>query len=336
MIRLLLFVCLLTGLPNCTGMEVPAELRGEKTPASVSEVSGPVSGTLQIYFPYVGQGDAALVISPAGKTLLIDAGPPGSGTAYLLPLLDQLKIKKLDALMISHYDLDHWGGVPELLKGPDGKWGTGDEIEVDMIWDRGGEPWDPNPRWESFRQDIEEQNISRHAVSAGDFLPWDEQVKLNCLAVNGSVAMKDGSIRSIDLTPVTYTGQENASSIGLKIEFGEFSYLTAGDLTGGGSLNGFLTPDVESLLGIASGLVKVVHADHHGSLSSSNEDFIHLTSPEAVMIQAGIDNPYHHPAQAVVTRWKNAGTLVYSTEGGTSFLLTSEGKDFEMNGFAWK
>ena len=69
----------------------------------------------------VGQGDATLVISPTGRTLLIDAGYPGMGTSVVLPFLESEGINGLDWVIPSHYDSDHIGGLPEVLRGEDGE-----------------------------------------------------------------------------------------------------------------------------------------------------------------------------------------------------------------------
>src|SRR5918996_1044333 len=130
MIRHLLLstLCCLS-LAACLALPGPEELFHSR--AVISEGVSPTSESkLQIWIPYVGQGDATLMLFPNGKTLLIDAGPPGAGKAYLLPLFEELGIKAIDALVISHYDLDHLGGVPEIPLGKDGLPNTEDDIKI--------------------------------------------------------------------------------------------------------------------------------------------------------------------------------------------------------------
>ncbi|MFO1463707.1 MAG: MBL fold metallo-hydrolase [bacterium] len=309
-------------------MPLPAlETRREAAhPIAESNAPGADLGSLQIEIPYVGQGDATLFRLPDGKTLLVDAGPPGAGKEYLLPLLRRLDIRRIDALVISHYDLDHLGGVPGLIAGEDGTLGSSDDIEVGLAYDRGGQPWDNSPGYPEYLTALDAKKIPRHTLSAGESLDLDPNVKITCMAANGTVADKSGEFIKVDLSVPAYSGKENAASIALLFEFGDFRYLTAGDLTGGGSLDGFLTPDVETPLGQAVEAVDVVHVNHHGSLSSSNERFIAATHPKAVVVQAGRDNPYHHPVPEVLERWQKVGAEVYSTVEKRGYQISSEGK----------
>ncbi|HCU23479.1 MAG TPA: hypothetical protein DF383_00560 [Deltaproteobacteria bacterium] len=290
----------------------------------------PVEGTFQIYFPYVGQGDAGLMIFPNGKTLLIDAGPPGAGAKYLLPLLRELNIDRLDALLVSHYDADHLGGIPSLLQGEDGIWKTADDIAVGQAYDRGGEPMDFSPEYLPYLEALQQKAVPRRRLAAGQEMLLDDSVEIRCLAAGAEVLSPRGDVISIDLSPNTYTSKENAASIALSFRFGDFKYFTAGDLTGGGMLNGFLSPDIETLVAKTLGRVDVLHVNHHGSATSSNAAFVAATSPEAVMIQAGKNNPYGHPNAEVVERWKNIGSRIYTTQEGVGFVLTSEGSGVEI------
>ncbi len=320
-------------LTSCVSIPSVEELRTNLLPDSSLSGSPNTPGPpLKIYIPTIGQGDATLIVLPNGKTMLIDAGPPDAGPQGLLPLLEELQITRLDALLITHYDDDHLGGVPALLAGKDGTLGTEDDIRPALDLDRGGTPWDNSPGLDPYLGSLTTLNIPRNTLEPGERLILDSEVEIQCVAVNGIVFGKDKSTHTVDLTPNTYSGQENASSIALLITYKDFRYLTAGDLTGGGSLDGFLTPDVETLLADAVGKVNVVHVNHHGSLSSSNPYFVETTAPQAIFIQAGKNNPYGHPVPEVVERWRNVGVEVYSTIDGGGYVLTSDGVGFEIGG----
>lgn len=323
--RLALALFTLVSLNACLALP-DLQMRPESRRTVASNLSHESEGTLEIYLPYVGQGDGTLFRFPNGKTLLVDAGPQNAGKDRLLPLLRSLKISRLDALLITHYDFDHLGGVPGLLAGEDGVPNTDDDIQVGVAFDRGGEPWDNSPGYPDYLGALDERKIPRHPLTAGEAMDLDSGVSVRCVAVNGSVSMGNGSMASVDLSVPAYSGKENGASVALLVEYSAFRYLTAGDLTGGGSADGFLTPDVETLVGEAVGKVDVVHVNHHGSLSSSNLSYVNATHPEAVIVQAGKDNPYHHPVPEVMDRWKGIGAEVYSTGGETGYLVTSEGK----------
>lgn len=319
--------CLLYCLLVASCVALPAlPQRGETELTAIEKTKPESAGEMRIYIPDVGQGDATLVLSPEGKSLLIDAGPPAAGKEAILPLLRELKINHLDALLVTHYDLDHLGGVPSLLAGEDEAMGTEDDIGLGLAYDRGGTPWDNSPGMNAYLITLFQGRIPRRALTAGEALPFDNALQIKIVAANGAVVTENGSITQVDMNPVTYSGKENAASVAVLLEYGNFRYLTAGDLTGGGMTDGFLTPDVETLVAEAVGAVDVVHVNHHGSLSSSNPYFISATAPNAVVIQAGRDNPYGHPNHAVVERWREVGAEVRSTaEEGGILLVTSGG-----------
>ena len=324
--RIYLVITLLF-LNACINFPAQMEVRGN---SQSNVTTTPISDNppLKIYIPYVGQGDGSLLQLPNGKTLMIDAGPPAAGNDALLPLLRTLNLSSLDALLVTHYDKDHLGGVPSLLAGEDGALGTDDDIQVGTDYDRGGEQWDKSPGRIPYMSALDTLKIPRVVIEAGQTIDLDQEVSIKCIAVNGSVIDNAENILSVDLTPSTYSGQENASSIALLIEYKNFRYLTAGDLTGGGSPDGFLTPDIESLVADVVGKVDVLHVDHHGSMTSSNLHFVETTAPEAVFIQAGINNPYGHPVPEVVDRWKSVEAEIYSTQGGQGYVLSTDGEGF--------
>src|SRR4051812_38923541 len=72
------------------------------------------AGQAQIYFVDVGTGAGTLIVSPTGKTLLVDGGPPGAG-AKIISLLDAKGISQIDYTVVTHYHIDHMGGMIEVL-----------------------------------------------------------------------------------------------------------------------------------------------------------------------------------------------------------------------------
>ena len=329
MIRIFIgLLCLL--LTSCLSLPALPQ-RGQGSAPGSNSYPSEKSGIMRLYFPDVGQGDATLLISPEGRTLLIDAGPPSAGRDVLLPLFRTLSISRLDSLLITHYDLDHLGGVPSLLAGEDGQLGTEDDVLVGVAYDRGGKPWDNSPGLNGYLFALLSGDIPRQSLEAGQTLSLDNTLRLEILAANGTVRIGTEKPATIDLTPKTYSGKENAASIALLIEYGGFRYLTAGDLTGGGMTDGYITPDVESLLAETVGAVDVVHVNHHGSLSSSNESFVKTTKPQAVVIQAGKDNPYGHPNRDVVERWRQIGAEIHLTSEEGGIILESDGDGFGID-----
>src|SRR5437016_406617 len=75
----------------------------------------PAPGHAGIYFIDIGQGASTLIVSPAGRTLLVDGGPPGAGTNAVIPLLNSLGISTIDYTVLTHYHIDHDGGLTEVI-----------------------------------------------------------------------------------------------------------------------------------------------------------------------------------------------------------------------------
>lgn len=331
--RLIIAFILGVLLTSCIALPV-LDLRSQDSSTSLSTTPEAQGEPLHIWVPYVGQGDGTLLQFPNGKVLLIDAGPPPAGKNVLLPLLRKLHLSRLDALLVTHYDLDHLGGVPSLLAGEDQVPGTEDDIHVGTAYDRGGTPWDNSPGYGDYLSALEQNGAERRTLNAGEAVSLDANVKVLCVASNGIVGDDSKILGQVDLSIPAYSGKENGASIALLLDYGDFKYLTAGDLTGGGVTDGFITPDVESLVADLVGPVDVVHVNHHGSLSSSNPHFVAATSPTSVLIQAGKDNSYGHPRAEVVQRWEGVRAKIYSTVEGMGVLLTSTGEGFEIEELA--
>ncbi len=289
-----------------------------------SEVDeSPESGGLRILVLDVGQGDATLVIGPGsnGRTLLIDAGPYGQGITTVLPTLESLGSASLDWIVATHYDADHLGGIPEVLKGPDQVMGTEDDIvpAIDLL-DRGDLTEKATP---IFKDYIEIASSLRTEATPGTQLNLGEGAFAKVIVVNGHYS--DG--RSIHLNP----DEENEASIGFLIQYGEFRYFTAGDLTGCGTPGGYETKDVETAAGEIIGDIDVLHVGHHGSETSTNKEFLKLTQPKAAIISVGKENDYGHPTESVLRRLEDTGIEIFRTDLLGTLEIRTDGQDFEIN-----
>jgi len=271
---------------------------------------------LKITILNVGQGDATLIEFPNGKTLLIDAGAPQKGKEVILPFLRQRSLS-LNAIIATHYDQDHIGGIAEIINGEDEIFGTRDDVTpLEGVYDRGSTPLDSAPAFPTYLASI--QNY-RHTLNAGDFLTLDPQITLRCVAANTSLW------NGFTSQPIErFSSLENASSIVLLFEYGEFRYLTGGDLTGGGSPGGFSTLDLETPLALSIGAVTAVHTNHHGSDTSSNADYVNTLRPQLALFNVGDGNDYHHPTQSVLERWRDVGAELWLTERGTGGFIAGE------------
>jgi competence protein ComEC len=296
--------------------------------------------TLTIYHVDVDQGDSTLIVSPSGKTLLIDGGDTGKGMTRVVPLLQSLKIRSLDYTVATHYDADHIGGLDEVIQA------LGRRISV-QAFDRGEAP----EKTKAYKDYVAAVGEHRKEIKPGDTIGLGPDIDVICVAVNQQVV--NGS--KID-PPLP---DENGNSVALLIRFKDFDYFIGGDLTGGGKSGSKRTPDVESLVGEAIGDVDVLRVSHHGSQTSSNQNFLAVLHPEVAVISVGNGGKnlrYHHPHRIVLTRLRSLPSMraIFTTHRGQTtgglkqaerklmkiaegdVILTTDGESYTINGLVFE
>ena len=282
--------------------------------------SDDLSDSLKIYVIDVGQGDATLVLGPSGRTLLIDSGPQESGQQSILPLFNQLQINHLSWILLTHYDADHIGGLSEVIRGNDQLLGTEDDFYPSYaLYDRGDET---EKNTTTFQNYLEVAAPVRRTITPQTQFDLGNGARARVIVVNGHYS--DGT--SIHLNP----DEENESSIGVLIEYGDFKYFTAGDLSGGGSPGGFETKDIETHAGEIIGDIDILHAGHHGSASSSNAHFLEVTQPENTLISVGLHNDYHHPAVATLQRLEEIHSEIFRTDEHGTIEVETDGTHYTI------
>ena len=265
-----------------------------------------IAATLRIAVLDVGEGAALLAVGTDGSSLLVDGGKESRGLSVVLPALRELADNRLDAMVATHFDIDHIGGLVEVLRGPDNAAGTADDVvPARGIWDNGSAASCTTEVCARYR----ELTAGRSQAMAVDQVIALGEASARCVAVHGAIT---GGGR------VT-TDDDNADSVGLLLEFGGARLLVAGDLTGGGQNSA----DVETPLAQAVGHVDLWHLDHHGSATSSAAGALALLSPRAALISVGTDNAFCHPAPAVLQRLSAAGVPAYLTGAGTVTTSTN-------------
>jgi beta-lactamase superfamily II metal-dependent hydrolase len=254
------------------------------------------SDAARLVFIDVGQGDATLVIAPGGETMLIDGGRVESAEA-IRTALDTHAAGRIDVIVISHFDVDHVGGVVELLMGSDGVAGSDDDLVVSDVLVPSG------------LASCDAQVCERlRAVRATTRVPVvGEEVSLGLLsprivAVDGVV---DGAASPGEI-------DDNGRSVVIDVEWGGRHALILGDLTGGG----LGTVDVEGPLSLVTGAVDVLRVAHHGSATSSNAAAIARWQPRVAVVSVGSENTYCHPEPSALTRVASASGTVLSTGRG--------------------
>ena len=235
--------------------------------------------TLKIYQIDVEQADAALIITPNGKSLLIDSGTGGLSDR-IEALFEQEEISEIDAFVCTHYDTDHLGAIDKLVKSG---W------QVHSAYDRGYKTGEYNSRKTSreFKDYQKALGYRAERLDPGDVIDLDGQVIITCIASGGRITGSGQAKRGDD---------ENDKSIALLIRYGDFLFFTGGDLafdTEGKIAEHDLVTDVD-----------VYKADHHGSATSSDPDFMRDLNPSVILISNGSNKTYQHPRKVTLQRYE--------------------------------
>ena len=251
---------------------------------------------LEIHCLDVEQGDCTLIISPTGGTFLFDAGINGKGNSVVYPYMQSLGLDALDYIGASHYHVDHIGGIDDVV----------DNIGIDSVrvavLDRG---WS----YTTLTYDDYAATVAakRTTITDGQVIDLGGGVTITCVSVNGNGELSPPFDDSYD---------ENDMCVALLVEYGDFDFFVAGDLSG---VNSSYYNDIESSVAPEVGDIDVYRVDHHGSSSNSNANLVSTLQPEVSIISVGA-NSYGHPTQTVINRLVSYGTYIYQTnlgDGGT-------------------
>jgi competence protein ComEC len=245
----------------------------------------------------VGQGDSLLLITPDGKTLLIDGGGFGGGPhqapqdfdigeEVVSEALWSRGIRHLDAVALTHAHSDHMGGLPAVLR----------NFHPAELWVGN------NPRFGAYNALLNE---------AGD-------LHVRVRSFRAGDALSFGATQITVLAPFSnyQPGPEpaNNDSLVLHMTYGATSVMLEGDAE---------APIEEAMLaerGLDSNLLKV---GHHGSITSTRPAFLSRVAPQWAVISCGLHNRYGHPRQEVLEALQAAHVRTFRTDinGATCFRL---------------
>ncbi|MDP2692405.1 MAG: MBL fold metallo-hydrolase [bacterium] len=236
---------------------------------------------LKLAFLDVGQGDATFVEWPDGEQMLVDCGKDSNvltGLGEVMPFYD----KYIDYLLVTHPDLDHFGGCIDVIK----RFDVGEVIYNGVVGD--------SDAWSYFWDLVESKKIKYTEINK--FNIWDinnAQIKFlypDSDISNENIASNDGSIVFV-------------------MSYGESDILFTGDAEEG--LEKYLVENYENDLD-----VEVLKVAHHGSGGSSGKDFLAYVSPEYSVISVGAGNSYGHPSLRTIKRIERLGGEIFRTDLG--------------------
>ena len=264
------------------------------TGGETSSVNTPLpSGTMEVHFLDVGQGDATLIICD-GEAMLIDSGDPNQGTKIQLYLTKQ-GISSLKYLVLTHPDSDHIGGAPVIIT----------KYDIGTIFMSG-------------YQKPEEHKASERVQEALSYRLYDPVIP----SVGDSYSLGNASLTFIG--PVNYQADEpNNASLALLIQHGSNRFLFTGDAE---------EPEENDILQTGIGIqADVYKVGHHGSYSSSGNPFLQAVRPTYAVISCGRDNTYGHPHDATLQRLNAVGAKIFRTDQQGTIVAISDGSNISWN-----
>lgn len=248
---------------------------------------------LNIIFFYVGQADSSLIMAN-DKTMLIDAGNNEDGK-NIAKYIHELGINKIDYVVGTHSDEDHIGGLDDII----------DSFEIGKIFmSKNGTE---KVNYQNVIKAANKKNIEVVQPNRGDkftFVANDSKIEAEFEVM---LALSGEDISS------------NNSSIVLKLQYGNTSYLFMGDAE----------KVAESTRTWPK--VDVLKVGHHGSNTSSSDNFLKQVKPHYAVIEVGKDNKYNLPNSKVITRIENSGATILRTDlKQESIWMISDGNNIEV------
>jgi competence protein ComEC len=269
-------------------------------------------GVMEVTAIDVGQGDSLLVVSPEGRTMLVDAGGPVGGVKetaeaqaafdvgeeIVSPYLWSRRLRRLDAMVLSHAHSDHMGGMAAVMRSfrPRELW-----VGVDA----------DSTAYRALLAEAAELGVVVRRFRAGDGFVWSG---LDIKVLSPAVAY------------VNRGNPKNDDSLVLRLQYGAASVLLEGDAE---------APSERAMLadgGLAP--VTLLKVGHHGSRTSTTPEFFAAVRPRDAVVSVGRGNTFGHPRFEVIERMAEAHTKLYRTDefGLTTFLLDKAGGIREIVG----
>ena len=263
-------------------------------PAPPSQAVFPTdTPVFRVYILDVGQGNSALLISPSGKSMLIDSGELEYAPA-VRSFLSSKGVTKLDCALATHLHSDHIGAFPAIIPAFFPSLFFLPPCEMDESG--------------AFAAALAEASVPTQTLSAGIHITWDTEVELQVLSPDPSLPYPD----------------ENEGSLMLRFVYRDTSILfcaDTGSFAEGVVLDRFTAQELHS---------DVLIVGHHGSSRSTTPRFLHAVSPQYAAISCGYQNSYSHPHQSVLNLLAQRNVQICRTDQDGSCTFTLDGEKVQL------
>lgn len=242
-------------------------------------------GLMRVHFLDVGQGDCAFIELGNGQTMLIDAGNNENGDE-IVKYIEDLQYSDIDYVVATHPHEDHIGGMTEIIE----------NFDIDIFY----MPWavSTSYTYENMIDTLSEKRVEVHKAELGRTI------------------LSNGPIEITVLSPeedTEYSDLNDASAV-VRLRYGETVFLFTGDA-------GEMIEEDLCDFDIDSDVLKV---GHHGSETSSGEEFIQMVSPEIAVISCGENNSYGHPDEITLDTLRKYDADVYRTDESGTIIVTAD------------
>ena len=271
--------------------ETITTFQGEGTESNDNNASASVNGELKVHFIDVGQADSIL-IENKGEYMLIDTGNNADSDLVVNYIKDK-NIKNLKYVVGTHPHEDHIGGLDKVI----------DNFNIGTLY---------MPKVTATTKAFKDVVASAKS----------KNLKFTTPNVGEKFTLGDSTCTIFAPNSESYEDM-NDYSIVIKLEYGSTSFLFTGDAEAESEKE-----ILDKKFDLKSTVLKV---GHHGSHTSTSDEFLNQVNPTYGVIMVGQDNDYGHPRQNVMDRLKNKGIKVYRTDEQGTIIATSDGKEVKFN-----